>query len=594
MMKIRTLLSCVTLFLLFSSDVWAGCPRAGLSTSGITSPTRCPSARFRYMRAHYLIKPNELLANGIINATLIDGIGWNYTIAPSVLGQGNLKVYLQNSTDITNHKSTSWATSIADMTIVHNGAVTLPQATGPFYIDFAGSFAPFAYTGKSLYVAFEWEMDALNPLSAALNISCEGTAVNSFKGNANSVGFSDALVASTPRPETYFKCFLPNLVTVDGTQWKADFEKTDQYGWTHYYDDNGTVGNFCDDHLLLSLYKNGNTIGTIGDGTFVLSLNGGGGTCHVNPDNTPPINYVSGTNWWTMGRYWDVVPTTQPTSDVYVRFYYQTKDYVALCSNIPLTSHSNLTFYKINNPATGTYDLNPANGHQNIPPATAYNGQGFWQYPYGTTSSVDNWTYTGLSADEHCAEMIIAKFSGGGGGAGSVNNTTFPIELLSFTGKSQGTENFLTWITTSETNNAGFQVQRSSDAEMFEDLEFVVGNGTTKAQQRYDFRDRYPLPSLNYYRLKQIDINGNFTYSNILRMKDELVKTITTHPNPSKGVYYIVGKEIPHLETTLSNYLGQEMKVIIENNALDITTLPSGIYYLHVANQYDMQPLIKQ
>lgn len=114
-------------------------------------------------------------------------------------------------------------------------------------------------------------------------------------------------------------------VTLNGTL-IANREFTDAQGWTQYYYDNGTPTDFSDDTLLLSLQKNGNNIGTVGDGTFQLKLAATSGEGTNTAVNVGSALVRSGTQFYSMNRYWDVTPTTQPTSPVGVRFYYNTQD----------------------------------------------------------------------------------------------------------------------------------------------------------------------------------------------------------------------------------------------------------------------------
>ena len=99
----------------------------------------------------------------------------------------------------------------------------------------------------------------------------------------------------------------------------ANRECTDADGWTHYYNDNGTPGDFSDDIRVLSVKKNGNNIGTVGDGTFevkVAATIGAGGGKSVKV-NSPLI--IPGKDFYSMNRYWNIIPTSQPSSPVSIK-----------------------------------------------------------------------------------------------------------------------------------------------------------------------------------------------------------------------------------------------------------------------------------
>jgi len=111
-----------------------------------------------------------------------------------------------------------------------------------------------------------------------------------------------------------------------------------------------------------------------------------------------------------------------------------------------------------------------------------------------------------------------------------------PVELLSFTGRKVEDGNLLEWVTASEENNEGFEVQESTDGENWDVIGWVEGKGTTSELNTYEFLDRVPFIGDNYYRLKQIDYDGQFEFSNIINLKYESKDiVIEVLPNPSPG-----------------------------------------------------------
>lgn len=112
---------------------------------------------------------------------------------------------------------------------------------------------------------------------------------------------------------------------------------------------------------------------------------------------------------------------------------------------------------------------------------------------------------------------------------------TIPVELTSFSGLVNGAGVALSWHVASEINNAGFQVERSiAPNGGFEKIGFVEGNGTSGAAQ-YSFADLTPVPGQHlYYRLKQIDFDGTFEYSEVIEV-DPVTAAVALHsnyPNP--------------------------------------------------------------
>ncbi|MFM7099606.1 MAG: hypothetical protein ACKO3N_00360, partial [Verrucomicrobiota bacterium] len=114
----------------------AGLPLRGLAqcsptvppTTGATSQNaRAPIPNFSFMRAHYLVTAAEMAAAGFATGAQFNQIGWEYSTAPSSPATGNLKIYLQNTTDTGNTKSTDWTTAISTMTLASDDpAATLP------------------------------------------------------------------------------------------------------------------------------------------------------------------------------------------------------------------------------------------------------------------------------------------------------------------------------------------------------------------------------------------------------------------------------------------------------------------------------------
>lgn len=91
-----------------------------------------------------------------------------------------------------------------------------------------------------------------------------------------------------------------------------------------------------------------------------------------------------------------------------------------------------------------------------------------------------------------------------------------PIELLSFTGACENDKAVLRWSTATETNNDYFTVERSVDSDDWEAIGTVPGAGNSQQVLNYVFNDPYPSLSLQYYRIKQTDLNGAFTYSPVV------------------------------------------------------------------------------
>lgn len=130
-----------------------------------------------------------------------------------------------------------------------------------------------------------------------------------------------------------------------------------------------------------------------------------------------------------------------------------------------------------------------------------------------------------------------SSFSTFRNGGASLNGTTLPVELISLSASAVDNDYInVSWVTATEINNEGFQIQRSTDAINFENIGWVEGNGNTSATQSYLFQDvEVSKDILYYYRLKQLDFDGQYEYSAVVSasLKGGQNFSINVFPNPS-------------------------------------------------------------
>jgi len=117
-------------------------------------------------------------------------------------------------------------------------------------------------------------------------------------------------------------------------------------------------------------------------------------------------------------------------------------------------------------------------------------------------------------------------------------HTTLPVQWLSFDGELNGNQVDLRWITGTEINNDYFLVTRSADAYSFETLGSVDGSGNSTQQINYGFTDYHPLPGISYYRLLQVDYDGQVHRSQIVAVnrKEKTSGSGTLIINPGSGM----------------------------------------------------------
>ncbi|WP_127130186.1 T9SS type A sorting domain-containing protein [Pseudoflavitalea rhizosphaerae] len=119
------------------------------------------------------------------------------------------------------------------------------------------------------------------------------------------------------------------------------------------------------------------------------------------------------------------------------------------------------------------------------------------------------------------------------------SNASLPVSLTSFNVKLVMDKVVLNWSTAQELENKGFEIERSADGRNFVKIGWVDGNGNSHSTIKYDFTDASPLSGRNYYRLRQVDIDGNFSYSEISAISTVNSTRLTVSPNPVSNMLYI-------------------------------------------------------
>ena len=168
-----------------------------------------------------------------------------------------------------------------------------------------------------------------------------------------------------------------------------------------------------------------------------------------------------------------------------------------------------------------------------------------------------------------------------------------PVELNSFTALLNGNSVFLKWNTASEINNLGFHVQRSSDKSNYYTVGFIKGNGSSNNPHSYSFVDK-SISGSNaiYYRLKQVDCNGKFTYSNVVevnfntRIEYALNQNYPNPFNPVTSIQYSV-KQTGFVKIELYDMLGRRVETLVNEEkqpgnysfVFNASALASSVYF---------------
>lgn len=174
------------------------------------------------------------------------------------------------------------------------------------------------------------------------------------------------------------------------------------------------------------------------------------------------------------------------------------------------------------------------------------------------------------------------------------NTAALPVDLVSFTGNQVKDQIELAWETASELNNDYFVIERSVDGGDFVELGQVVGAGTTTEYSYYQYVDQAPLNGVNYYRLKQVDFDGQFEYSDIIVIEVKGIKASSISINPTASRNHItINMDTPFendMMITVTNSVGQ---VVLQDNILagqnlldiDISNLNAGQFNITFSNK---------
>ncbi|MFZ1280236.1 MAG: M28 family peptidase [Ignavibacteriaceae bacterium] len=173
----------------------------------------------------------------------------------------------------------------------------------------------------------------------------------------------------------------------------------------------------------------------------------------------------------------------------------------------------------------------------------------------------------------------------------SVYSGIIPVELVSFTSSIINNSVNLNWITATELNNSGFDIEKSIDNTSWNKIGFVNGNGTSTEIHNYSFADQTPFVGTSYYRLKQIDFDGTTEYSNIIEVTFGAISEFAldqNYPNPfnpSTKINYSI-KEKSNVELKIFDLLGGEVATLVNEEKspgnyeviFDASNLSSGVY----------------
>lgn len=215
---------------------------------------------------------------------------------------------------------------------------------------------------------------------------------------------------------------------------------------------------------------------------------------------------------------------------------------------------------------------------------------------FSGTNQVETMLLTGLNANE---TYFVRVYSWGSAEANrgnfsiSASGNALPVSITSFKSEQRGNSNVLTWITAAEINNAGFEIERSNNGANFSSIGYVnskADNGNSNQTLNYSFTDNKPLVGTNYYRLKQVDKDGKYTYSEVVAVKGakpSQLDVVSVYPNPTTSILNIAlsAPKTDKVTYVISDVSGrviitQQVNVFVGNNLhnINVANLSKGTY----------------
>ncbi len=179
------------------------------------------------------------------------------------------------------------------------------------------------------------------------------------------------------------------------------------------------------------------------------------------------------------------------------------------------------------------------------------------------------------------------------GGIISTASNPLPVELISFNGISEGTHNSVSWKSAVETNFKNYELESSEDGISFNKIATVNPIGNVSFTNNYNYLDFNSYSPITYYRLKMVDLDYTFEYSNIISVENGIHKTETlvVFPNPASNELYIKLIAPSEKEATVSvrDIYGRivfsqtiDLTQTIDNTFINTTNFASGTYIVNI------------
>ena len=289
-------------------------------------------------------------------------------------------------------------------------------------------------------------------------------------------------------------------------------------------------------------------------------------------------------------RHFQITPATSAPATVCL--YISDAEVSALSSASASDNHSSPSFYQTFSTSLANANITKYHGGTEAPGDPSATRTVITSITATHNPTVNGATYS--SAWELC--FNVTSFSGFYIHAANTNSTPLPVTLVNFSAKAIDNKYIeLNWLTASELDNSGFQVERSTNGVSFDAIGWVEGHGSTSAANSYKYSDITAMPGVvYYYRLKQVDFDGKHAYSelssaSLTGSKGFSLESLVPNPANNQVSIGVISNVDASATITMTDMLGRvvfhnewPMSVGYNINQFDLSTMPVGTYLVTI------------
>jgi len=174
-----------------------------------------------------------------------------------------------------------------------------------------------------------------------------------------------------------------------------------------------------------------------------------------------------------------------------------------------------------------------------------------------------------------------------------VLSTALPVDLVEFKAYKQNKMAMLQWTIVTERDNLGYEIQRGTDGINFTRIGWIAAMGNISSRRTYFFTDSVPLRGNNFYRFKQTDIGGNYTFSPVRKLDFETASGFTISPNPVRNEIVMLFEDGRNKQVRITDMMGRVLwsRNNVKEFSLSVSLpgLSAGLYLVNVTDDEGKQ-----